>query len=393
MKKQAPIADILRPSALSEFIGQDHLVGEGRAFRKMIDRGMLRSIIFYGPAGTGKTSLANVIANMLDCYFCRLNATSSGVKDIRSVIKSADGVESRQTVLFLDEIANLNKTQQDILLPPVESGKIILIGATTQNPFFSINGPLISRSQVFEFEPLEPEDIKRGIARVVAYYRDLNKTIKITKKAVRWIINMSGGDLRRAMNAIQAAVEITDLDDITIKEDLIMEIIPIKGLQFDGYGEEHYDMASCVQGAIQASDPDAAVYWLARWIASGENPDYICRRLLIASAEDVGIENPMCMTVTNAATDMVRKTGIEGDGGLALANAVIMMATSRRNKTVAKAFWAAQKDVREGADVVVPKEMKDCHYRGATKLGRGSYHDGMKQENYVGIKKKYYRPL
>lgn len=392
MRKYTPIADTLRPSKLVDFIGQEHLVGEGRIFRKMIEKGMLESVIFFGPPGTGKTSLANIIACTCDCYFSKLNATVVGTKEIRSVIKLATGLDTKQTVLFLDEISQLNKTQQNILLPSVESGKIILIGATTANPFFSINGPLISRSQIYEFEPLKPSHIKCGIARVIKYYEGIGKTVRLTEAAYDRVINMASGDLRRAMNAIQTAVEVAELDKILIDVDLIKEIMPVKGVQFDGYGTESYDMASCVQGAIQASDPDAAVYWLAKWVYSGELPSYIIRRLLITSAEDCGVGNPMCMVAMNAAADMIKKTGIEGDGGLALAVAVIMMATSPRNKTAAHAYWNAMKDVKEGLDVVVPKEMRDCHYKGSEKLGHGSYHDGADQSQYVGIKKKYYKP-
>lgn len=390
--KYEPIANILRPKSLDEFIGQEHLVGDGRALRIMIDKGMLKSVIFYGPPGTGKTSLAHIIANMTDYFFSKINATASGIKEIREIIKVAESVDN-QTVLFLDEIANLNKTQQDVLLPSVEDGRIILIGATTQNPFFSINGPLVSRSQIFEFEFLKPEHIRKGVLKVIEHYREHNRNVNMTQKALDWVIKMCGGDLRRAMNSIQSAVDIIDKDDVTIKEDVMKEIMPIKGMIFDGHGDDHFDGASCLQGAIQASDPDAAIYWLAKLVASGENPDYICRRLLISSAEDVGIGNPLCMVAMNAASDMVRKTGIEGDGALALAVAVTMMATSKRNKSVAEAYWSAQQDVKKGLNIAVPKEMKDSHYIGAKNLGHGAYHDGMNQSSYVGINKKYYKPI
>jgi putative ATPase len=362
--------------------------------RATIEKDKLRSMIFYGPAGTGKTTLAEIIAHRTDATFLRINATNAGVKDIRSCVKQAKmehELNKTRTVVFIDEIHRFSKNVQDALLPSVEDGTIVLVGATTENPYFAVNGPLVSRSLIFQFNPLTSKDLLKALQMGVKYYSSQNKKVKIDPQAAKYLVIMADGDARKILTALEFAVETQDGEEVYVDEDICRKVMPHKSVQFDRSGDEHFDLASAYQGSIQASDPDAAIYWLARWIESGEDIVYIGRRMFVAAAEDVGIGDPTCMSSAWAAYNACKVIGLP-ECALHLATATVHMATSPRNKSAACAFWTAQKDVKNSETVWIPPEMRDSHYKAAAKLGLGAYHDGAKPEHYVGIKKRYYKP-
>lgn len=390
-----PLSHLIRPKSLDEFIGQNHLTSEESVLYNMIKKDKLRSMIFYGPPGTGKTTMAEIITVYTDSEFVKLDATSSGVKDVRNAITKAVtryDIHNKRTVVFIDEVHRYNKSQQDALLSSVEAGIIILIGATTENPFFSINGPLISRSQIFEFKPHGRKDIIKVLKRGIDYYRSNGIEVSIEQDAARHIIIKSDGDARKAVNALELIVECFNHEDIVnIDVEICKKVMPTKSILFDKNGDVHFDLASAYQGSLQASDPDAAIYWLARWIKSGEDIMYIARRMFVSAAEDVGMANPSIMSVAYSAFEACRVIGLP-ECALHLAVATITIATSQRNKSAANAIWEALDDVENGETVWVPPEMRDSHYEQAMKLGRGSYHDGKNQSCYIGINKKYYKP-
>lgn len=381
---KTPLALLLRPKKLEDIIGQLHILGPNKSLRKLIETDSLKSIILYGPPGTGKTSIAIVISKITKSKFVIINATSASVKDIR---READlAVKSSQsTVLFIDEIHRFSKTQQDVLLPYVEDGSIIFIGATTENPCFSVQAPLISRSTIFELRILSKKELGNILIKVIDYYRSLNKKVTISLDALVRLINMSIGDARRLITIVEAAV---DLCDGNITKDVIDVVAPNKYTVFSE--DEHFDLASAFQGSIQASDADSAIFWLAKWLESGEDPRYIARRLLVSAAEDA-FSNPICTTVANAAFTAACEIG-RPECDIVLAQATILIANSIRDKTAACAIWDALKDVRDGSEVSIPKEMRDSHYKGAKFLGNGQYHDGSKPEMYRGINKRYVKP-
>lgn len=380
-----PLASRLRPKSLDEIIGQSHLIGPNGSIRKLLERGKLQSMILGGPPGTGKTTLAEVISQHVKINFIRLNATSASVKDIRNAATIAKTSMS-QVVVFFDECHRASRVQEDAFLPYVESGDIIFIGATTENIFFSVHGPLISRSLLFTLEPLDKKSILKLIHKVINFYRDNGRNIEMEPEAALYIVNISSGDGRKAISIAEASIEITDEDLIT--KQIVEVIAPSK---YYAYSQNmKYDLASAYQGSIQASDPDAAVYWLAKWLESGEDPRYIARRLLVSAAEDA-FSNPLGIAVANAAYTAAANVG-RPECDIVLSAATIMVATSKRDKSAAMAIWEAVKDVRENEDVAIPKEMRDCHYAGAKELGHGAYHDGKNQEAYIGINKKYYKP-
>jgi putative ATPase len=366
-----PLATILRPNTIDEVVGQRHLLGEGCLLRKLVENDQITSAIFYGPAGTGKTSIANVIANQTKSHFMRLSATSAKVSDIRKIATAAKTCESKKTIIFIDEIHRFSKAQTDVLLPYIEDGDIIFIGATTENPFHSMASPLISRSQIFQFEPLSARELGELIVNAIRHYRMDDKHVVITHEAIRHIIRVSCGDGRKAISIV----------------DMIKKVAPSKYTIFSA--DEHFDLASWMQGAIQASDPDSAVFALAKWLESGEDPRYIARRVLVSAAEDA-YGNPICTAVAHAAYTAAKEIG-RPECDIVLSQAVCLIASSKRNKAAANAIWGAVSDVRKKVDVCVPKTMRDAHYAGAEKLGQGAYKDGRNQEVYVGVNKRYYR--
>lgn len=384
---RVPLPSILRPEKLDDILGQNHLIGPGKSLRKLVESKRLSSLIIWGPAGTGKTTLARVIAKTSGFKFKPLNATDASVKDIRSEGDMAKK-SGQTTVMFVDEIHRFSKTQQDVLLPLVEDGILILIGATTENPYMSVNNPLISRSHIFEVRQLTKTDLVRIFMKGVAYYRKIGQNITATEEAVLRTVVLSCGDARKVLMILELAVMTLPDDSLEINLDLINLVAPNK---YNILGDtEHYDLASAYQGSIQASDPHSAVFWLAKWLESGEDPRYIARRLLVSAAEDA-FSSPQCLIAANAAYTAAAEVG-RPECDIVLSAATIMVALAPRDKSAAKAIWAAVKDVRDNLDIVVPDKMRDCHYQGAKKMGHGEYKDGINQHAYVGVNKVYYEP-
>lgn len=386
------LAEKLRPMTLEEFIGQKHILSEGKIFRKMIEKDKLRSIILYGPAGTGKTTLARITSNITKSRFKNLNATKSGVKQVRDVVDEARIRQKdykEKTIIFIDEIHSFNKIQQDILLPYVEQGVIILIGATTQNPYFSINGPLLSRSEIFEFKKLTKSDLLKAFKKVIKYYKNEGKEIKkINKKAINILIQRTQGDVRKLYNVLEIIFEIEEKIEIT--EDIINQILPNNNISFDFSGEERYDGMSAIQNSIQFSDPHSAIYWLAWCINRGEDINIICRRLLVTAAEDVGLADPQCLPYVTNAIQAAQQVGFP-EAAIILSSAVAYLGAAPRSKASAKAIWEAL-SLEKKASKEIPNYLKDCHYQGSKKLGRGLTHDGQHPQYYDSIIEDLFKP-
>jgi len=413
LREVEPLAVRMRPRVLEEFAGQQHFLGPGKLLRRMLQADRLTSVIFYGPPGTGKTTLAQIIAHTTKSHFEEVNAAAVGVKEVRAIIDAAKdrlANSGQRTVLFLDEIHRFNRAQQDILLPDVESGQILLIGATTENPFFAVNSPLISRSQIFQFAPLTEEEIKSLVKRAIEdKERGFGKLeIEIDDKALDLWATMSDGDARRALMALEVAV-LSQLHDrpsprpspgvpgegvIRIDLDVAEQSIQRKAIVYDGTGDEHYDAASALIKSMRGSDPDAAVYWVARMLEAGEDPRFIARRIAILASEDIGNADPQAICIANACFDIVEKIGMP-EAQLTLGQAAIYMAMAPKSNASAMAIWGAMADVKEGRTIPVPKHLKDTHYRGSKRLGHGEgykyAHDfagGMVEQDYLGVDKE-----
>lgn len=405
----APLAVRMRPRTLDEFAGQEEFVGEGKLLRRMLDADRLTSVIFYGPPGTGKTSLAKVIAAHTKAKFHYLSAPAASVKDIRQIMdiaKSRLGSGGDRTLLFIDEIHRFNRAQQDVLLDDVENGVVILIGATTENPFFSVNSPLISRSTVFQFESLSPDDIKIILENAIS---DTERgfgafDLRVDPHAIQFLSVMCDGDARRALGALEVAIlsqQKKNADSkIALTLDIVKESIQQKSIQYDGTGDTHYDLASALQKSMRGSDPDATIYWLARMLAGGEDLRFIARRIAICAAEDVGNADPVATMLAAAAVQIAEFVGLP-EAQLALAQAALYVATAPKSNACTKAIGAAMSDVRSGRTIPVPKHLRDSHYKGAEKLGHGKGYeyphnspDGYVVQDYLGqdLGKKYYKP-
>jgi putative ATPase len=390
-----PLAAILRPTSFDDFVGQEHILGPDKPLRRMIEVDKIHSVIFFGPPGTGKTTVAEIVAKKTQSEFTTLNAKSSGIKDLRVLITKAEtrlSLDDKRTIVFIDEIHGWNKSQQDVLLPQVEKGTIILIGATTQNPFFSINGPILSRSELFEFKTLSTGDLKKVIKRVIRYYLEKKEIeIRFKKGVADYLVERSGGDARKLINVMEIGVEIQQSDKVEFTLDLVKMILPRKHVIFDQAGDEHFDGLSALQGSIQASDPHSAVYWLAWLINHGEDIAVINRRLLVTAAEDVSISDPHVLPYVNAACKASERVGFP-EAQIILGCAVAYMAMTPRSKAGAMAIWEAMK-LDKAASLEVPDWLKDCHYKGAEKLGRGAYHDGANQPVYKPIITDLFKPV
>jgi len=405
----APLSVRMRPRKLEEFVGQRQFLGPDKLLTRMLEADRLSSLIFYGPPGVGKTSLARVIANYTKARFYYLSAPAASVKDIRQIIAGARdrlAARGRRTVLFINEIHRFNRAQQDVLLDDVESGVLILIGATTENPFFAVNSPLISRSTVFHFEPLSEEDILELLKTAIAdAERGLGKfDVKADEKALRFLSVMSDGDARRALTALEVGVLSTVARQVEkrIKFNLTVaeESIQQKAIDYDGTGDTHYDLASAFQKSMRGSDPDATVYWLARMIAGGEDTRFIARRIAVCAAEDVGNADPMATVLAAAAVQISEFVGLP-EAQLALAQAAIYVACAPKSNASASAVWKAVADVKREPIKPVPKHLKDSHYPAAKKMGFGtdyryphSFKDGFVVQEYLPgtLKDKYYVP-
>ena len=370
-----PLAERMRPRTLDEYVGQQHLVGAGGVLRKMIDAGRISSFILWGPPGVGKTTLAQIIANKLQTPFYTLSAVTSGVKDVREVIEKAKGnrfFNSASPILFIDEIHRFSKSQQDSLLGAVERGIVTLIGATTENPSFEVIRPLLSRCQLYVLKSLEKDDLLRLVNRAISTDVELKKK-HIELKESGALLRYSGGDARKLLNILDLVVEAAG-DDVVITDELVESRLQTNPLAYDKDGEMHYDIISAFIKSIRGSDPDAALYWLARMIAGGEDPQFIARRLVISAAEDVGLANPNALLLANAAFDAVMKIGWP-EGRIPLAEATVYLATSPKSNSAYLGVDAALAKVRETGNLSIPLPLRNAPTKLMAELG---YHDGYK---------------
>lgn len=399
--KNKPLAFRMSPRNLEEYVGQRHLIGEGKLLRRAIDSDRITSLILYGPPGSGKTALARVIANKTKAIFQWLNASTLSIEEIRRNLSFARqrSLRGEKTMLFIDEIHRLNRVSQDAFLPDVEEGNVILIGATTENPFFYLTSALVSRSHIFELKPLEDEEVLEILKRALSdKERGLgNLNIDITDEALWHIAKSSEGDARKALSALEVAVFTTKEQDGVIKIDLktAEESIQRKHIVYDKSGDQHYDTASAFIKSMRGSDPDATVYWLAKMIYGGEDPRFIARRIIIAASEDVGNADPMALVVANSAAQAVEMIGMP-EARIILAQAALYVAKAPKSNACYRAIEAAMKDIEHERTLPVPEHLKDAHYSGAKKLGRGEGykypHDygGYVNQQYLPKKKKYY---
>lgn len=407
-KKQTPLAARLRPEKLDEVVGQSHILGPGMLLRRAIETDQLGSLIFYGPPGTGKTTLAMVISQATEATFVRINAVTSGVAELRQVVKEAQdrlAYQGQGTIVFIDEIHRFNKSQQDALLPSVEEGKIVLIGATTENPYFSVNSALLSRSRIFRLEPLTEEETILLLNRALA---DKEKGLglfrtEITPEALRHFAAAARGDARQALNGLELAVRSTlpgsdgiRRIDLQTAEESIQE----KAIVYDKTGDQHYDVASAFIKSMRGSDADAAIHYMARMLVAGEDPRFIFRRMLILASEDVGPADPLAMSIISGAAQAFEQVGMP-EGRIIMANAVIYLCNAPKSNAAIMAIDEAQADVRKGKYGAVPAHLRDTHYPGAAGFGHGleykyphSY-GGWVAQDYLPAEMKgttYYKP-
>ena len=405
LQRHQPLAARMRPRDLNDFVGQSHILAPGQLLRRAIEADRIQSLIFYGPPGTGKTSLAQIIAHQTKNKFERLSGVESNVADMRRVLATAaNRLENKgqSTILFIDEIHRFNKAQQDVLLPDVESGVVRLIGATTHNPFFFVNSPLVSRSQIFELRPLSEEDLLALLQRAL---KDSERGLGYMKidaadEALRHLAKLSDGDARKALNSLEiAALTTTPSPDGIVRIDLAAaeQSIQKKAVVYDDE-DAHYDTISAFIKSMRGSDPDATMYWLAKMIHAGEDPRFIARRIVIHAAEDVGLADPMALVLANAASQAAEFIGWP-EARIPLAEAALYIATANKSNSSILAIDAALEDVKSGRTLPVPEHLRDAHYQGAKRLGHGKgykySHDFPNHyvpQDYLGTAKRYYEP-
>ncbi len=409
MEKESPLAARLRPTTLDEVVGQQHIIGKDKLLYRAIKADKLSSIIFYGPPGTGKTTLAKVIANTTSAEFTQINATVAGKKDMEAVVeqaKNVNGMYGKKTILFIDEIHRFNKGQQDYLLPFVEDGTIILIGATTENPYFEVNGALISRSIIFELKPLEREDIKELIRRAV-YDKDKGMggyDAVIDEEALEFLADLSGGDARHALNAVELGIMTTPRSEdnkIHITLGVAQECIQRRTMRYDKGGDNHYDTISAFIKSMRGSDADAAVYYLGRMLYAGESVTFIARRIMICAAEDVGNADPNALTVAVSASLAVERVGMP-EAQIILSQAAAYVASAPKSNSCCEAIFEAMETVKQTGNLPIPTHLQDAHYKGAKNLGRGvgykyahDYPNNYVEQQYLPYElngKEFYRP-
>ena len=408
LKKNSPLAYRMRPETLEDFVGQEHIVGKGTLLHRAIQADQLGSVIFYGPPGTGKTTLARIIANTTKANFSQLNAVTAGKKDIETVIAQARtnmGINSSRTILFIDEIHRFNKAQQDALLPAVEEGIVILIGATTENPYFEVDNALLSRSRIFQLQPLQKEHIKKLIRRAMTDpVKGLgNIEAEITEEAIDFLAELSGGDARTALNAVELGVTTTPMNSegkIILDLETAQQCIQKKAFRYDKDGDAHYDVLSAFQKSIRGSDPDAAIHYLARLIEGGDLKS-ICRRLLVIASEDIGLAYPNAITIVKSCVDAALQVGFP-ECSLNLAQAVLVLATAPKSNSAGTAIFKALEDIRTKEVGQIPPSMRDAHYSGSAKLGHGvdykyphDYPNHYVQQQYLPdelVGTRYYEP-
>lgn len=376
-ENESPLASRLRPTTLDEVVGQEHIIGKGKLLYRAIKADKLSSILFYGPPGTGKTTLAKVIANTTSAEFMQINATSAGKKDMEDVVQKAKdnaGMYGKKTILFIDEIHRFNKGQQDYLLPFVEDGTVILIGATTENPYFEVNAALLSRSIIFELHPLSAENIKTLLQRAVSDEKGLAAyKAKIDPDALDFLAEISGGDARMALNAIELGVLTTQRSEdgiIHITQEVATECIQKRVVRYDKSGDNHYDTISAFIKSMRGSDPDAAVYYLARMLYAGEDIKFIARRIMICASEDVSNADPMALVVATSAAQAVERIGMP-EARIILAQAVTYVASAPKSNSAITAIDEAMESVRNEKISGIPTHLQDAHYKSAFKLGHG----------------------
>lgn len=404
-RRHEPLAARMRPRSLDEYVGQTHILGSGQLLRRAIEADRIQSLIFFGPPGTGKTSLAQIIARQTSSKFERLSGVESNVADMRRVLSAATNRlenKGQATILFVDEIHRFNKAQQDVLLPDVESGVIRLIGATTHNPFFFVNSPLVSRSQIFELRPLTEGDLFLLLQRALTdTERGLGfMRIQAEEPALRHLAKLSDGDARKALNSLEiAALTTAPTPDGVVHIDLSVaeQSIQKKAIVYDDE-DAHYDTISAFIKSMRGSDPDAALYWLAKMIHAGEDPRFIARRIVICAAEDVGLADPMALVLANAAMQAAEFVGWP-EARIPLAEATVYIATANKSNSAYLAIDAALEDVKAGRTLPVPEHLRDASYQGAKRLGHGKgyeyahdHPDHFVAQDYLGAEKRYYEP-
>ena len=400
-----PMAERMRPTSIEEVFGQKHILSENKTLRKMIDKDKITSMVFFGPPGVGKSTVASIIAKKTKSEYIKLNAVLSNVSEIREAIKKAEKnlTNSKKTILFIDEIHRFNKSQQDALLPAVENGTVILIGSTTQNPYFYLTNALLSRIMLFEFRNLEDSDIKEAILKAINDKRGLGENdIAIEDSAVDLIVKYSHGDVRKALTYLEAAFFVTQIDEtkekLTITEEIVQDVVSKQTLNFDE--DEHYNTISAFIKSVRGSDPNAAIYYLARMLESGEDPRYIARRLCILASEDIGLAEPKAMNIVSSLIGIVDFIGMP-EGRIPLAEATIYLALCPKSNSAYKAIDLAIRDIRNGELYSIPNYLKDNHSASFDKKSEEEYkypHDfpyHIVKQNYLekGIKKNYYQPV
>ncbi len=403
-RRAEPLASRMRPNTLDEFVGQQHFLGEGKLLRRLLKADRLGSVIFYGPPGTGKTTLARLLATESRSHYHQLNAVASGVKELRETIEQARdrlAASGGRTLLFVDEIHRFNRAQQDVLLPDVEDGTLVLVGATTQNPFFAINSALVSRSRIFQFQPLSSDEIKLLVRRALAdRQRGLGgEDVRLDDDALEFLAEVSDGDARRALAALEVGVLSSDERPLHFTRALAEESVQRKAIEYDATGDAHYDAASALIKSIRGSDPDAALYWLARMLEAGEDVRFLARRIVIAASEDIGNADPQALPLAVAAMQATEFVGLP-ECQLPLAQAVTYLACAPKSNAATVGIGEARRDVTEGRLLPVPVHLRDQHYPGAARLDRGEGYqyahdapDGIAAQDYLGVEREYYRPV
>lgn len=372
----SPLADMIRPSKIEDMVGQHHLLDKGKALRNILDSGNIPNLIFYGPSGVGKTTLAEIIAKNTNRRFCKLNGTNASISDIKEIVASLDTFQSPNgVVLYLDEIQYFNKKQQQSLLEYIENGSITLIASTTENPYFYVYNAILSRSTVFEFKSVEAKDIEIAVNRAYKLYEEhLKETIEVEKDAVAWISSGCGGDVRKAINTVELSVLSTRLSDgvrkITL--DCVKELTQKSAMKYDREGDEHYDILSAFQKSMRGSDPDAALHYLARLLEAGDMPS-ACRRLLVCACEDVGLAYPMIIPIVKAAVDSALMVGLP-EARIPLADAVVLVATSPKSNSAHIAYDIAAEDLRQGNSGPIPRTLQNKHYDGEDNNNKGQFY-------------------
>ena len=409
MEKEAPLAARMRPRTLEEVVGQEHIVGKDKLLYRAIKAAQNSSVIFYGPPGTGKTTLARVIANSTSAEFTQINATVAGKKDMEEVVakaKEIQGMYGKRTILFIDEIHRFNKAQQDYLLPFVEDGTLVLIGATTENPYFEVNGALLSRSVIFELKPIPLEAVRELLKKAV-YDTDRGMgtyDAVIDEDALDFLADVSGGDARHALNAIELGIMSTARGQdgrIHITLEVAQECIQKKAVRYDKSGDNHYDTISAFIKSMRGSDPDAAVYYLARMLYAGESVAFIARRIMICAAEDVGNADPQALVVATNASLAVERIGMP-EAQIILSQAASYVASAPKSNAACGAVFSAMEEVRRSGNLPIPAHLQDAHYKGAAKLGRGTgykyahdYPNHYVEQQYLPYElngKEFYKP-